>query len=491
MAHTDLRPLIASIRPALNGQGPLYELLANAIRDIIVRGEWLPATCLPSERALAKHLQLSRTTVVLAYTNLRQSGHIESRHGSGTWVRRIGKSNWPSPQEQTVSSTFRRNVVFRSLLERTGDHVGFVAAHLAPLSCVEEAAREVAKQNLQDLIGRDGYFPMGLPALRQEVANHLSRQGLPTRENEILITSGAQQGISLLTSLLVARGETVITEDPTYIGAIDVFSAMGARVVAVPGAALTLDLDHLRTLLATRPRLLYIVPTYHNPTGGCLPDQSRREIACLCEELQVPVVEDLTLAGTGLEAESPPPIASYTKNAPILTMGSFSKLFWAGLRVGFLRGPEALITRIGRWKALADLGSPLYSQAIAVRLVAEWRTAEKMRRRELNPKLECLEKLLRTHLPGWTWKRPKGGLLLWVCMDHGDASELSLLAARQGVTIVPGSGNSPDHHFSNYIRFPFVADPQSMEEGISRLALAVNEYIPKPVTSQNSFDVIV
>jgi DNA-binding transcriptional MocR family regulator len=202
-------------------------------------------------------------------------------------------------------------------------------------------------------------------------------------------------------------------------------------------------------------------------------------------------VEDLTLAGTGLADDGPPPIASYTKHAPILTMGSFSKLFWAGLRVGFLRGPEALITRIGRWKALADLGSPLYSQAIAVRLVSEWRTAEKMRRRELIPKLDLLEKLLTTHLPGWTWKRPKGGLLLWVRMDRGDASELGLQAARHGVTIVPGSGNSPDHHFGNYIRFPFVADPKSMEDGIVRLAMATNEYQPKATTSHGSFDVIV
>jgi DNA-binding transcriptional MocR family regulator len=265
------------------GDGPLYQQLAQAITLAVERGDLLPGTRLPPERTLAETLKLSRTTVVQAFARLREAGTIESKHGSGTWVRRAGKTGWPSPQEHEVSSAFRRNVVFRSLIERSGDAISFVSAQLQALPEVDAAAKMVARKGAASLGHGEGYFPMGLPALRQAVAAHLERAGLPTREEQVLITNGAQQAISLVAGLLVARGETVVTEDPTYIGAIDVLVSAGARVLAVPGAAQDLDLDRLRALLAMRPRLLYLVPTYHNPTGGLMPEHARREVARLAE----------------------------------------------------------------------------------------------------------------------------------------------------------------------------------------------------------------
>jgi DNA-binding transcriptional MocR family regulator len=471
------------------GDGPMYQQLAQAITSAVERSDLLPGTRLPPERTLAGMLKLSRTTVVQAYARLREAGTIESRHGSGTWVRRTGKTAWPSPQEHDVSSAFRRNVVFRSLIERSGDAISFVSAQLPPLPDIDAAAKAVARQGAASLGQGQGYFPMGLPALRQAVAAHLGRTGLPTRDEQILITNGAQQAISLVAGLLVARGEAVVTEDPTYIGAIDVLVSAGARVLAVPGAAHDLDLDRLRALMAMRPRLLYVVPTYHNPTGGLMPERTRREIARLADELQVPVVEDNTLAEMGLGGEPPPPIAAFAKNAPILTLGSLSKLFWAGLRVGYIRGPEAWILRLGRFKALSDLGGPLVSQAIAALLLDQAQAAAKTRRREVTTKLELLTKLLGKHLPLWTWQQPEGGLLLWARMPAGDAEELTQIAARHGVTLVPGSANSPDHRFADHVRLPIVADAATMQEGIARLTRATQEYQPRPRATD--FDVIV
>ena len=272
-----------------HGQGPLYQQLAEAITLAVKRGDILPGTRLPPERTLAQTYKLSRTTIVQAYACLREAGTIESRHGSGTWVRRAGKTGWPSPQEHEVSSAFRRNVVFRSLVEHKGDAISFVSAQLPPLPEIDAAAKAVARRGVADLGQGEGYFPMGLPALRHAVAAYLARSGVPTREEQVLITSGAQQAISLIAGLLVARGESVVTEDPTYIGAIDVLASAGARVLALPGAAEGLDLDRLRSLLAMRPRLLYLVPTYHNPTGGLMPERFRREVARIAEELQVPL----------------------------------------------------------------------------------------------------------------------------------------------------------------------------------------------------------
>jgi DNA-binding transcriptional MocR family regulator len=172
-----------------------------------------------------------------------------------------------------------------------------------------------------------------------------------------------------------------------------------------------------------------------------------------------------------------------------LTLGSLSKLFWAGLRVGYIRGPEAWIVRLGRFKALSDLGGPLVSQAIAALLLDQAEAAAQTRHREVTTKLDLLTKLIGKHLPAWTWEKPEGGLLLWARMPAGDAEELAQIAARHGVTLVPGSANSPDHRFADYVRLPIVADAATMREGIARLARAAQEYQPRPRAI--GFDVIV
>lgn len=481
--------LIRALGDFPRGDGPLYQQLADAIAAAVERGDLLPGTRLPPERSLADAFRLSRTTVVQAYARLREAGTIESRHGSGTWVRRSGKIGWPSQQEHEVSTAFRRNVVFRSLIERSGDTVSFVSAQLAPVPEVDAAIEATARKGAAPLGNGEGYFPMGLPALRQAVAAHLEREGLPTREEEVLITNGAQQAISLIAGLLVGRGETVVTEDPTYIGAIDVFGSAGARVLAVPGAADSIDLDRLRALLAMRPRLLYLVPTFHNPTGALMPEDTRREIARLGQELQVPVVEDNAVSGIAFGRRPPPPIAAFAPGAPILTIGSLSKLFWTGLRLGFIRGPEAWIARLGRFKALSDLGGPLLSQAVAVALLDHVPAVERTRRRELGERLKLLTDLIKQHLPGWTFRKPDGGLLLWVRLPGGSAEELAQVAQRHGVALVAGSANSPDHRFADHLRLPIVADPEVMAEGIARLARAAAEYQPRPRAT--GFDVVV
>jgi DNA-binding transcriptional MocR family regulator len=390
-----------------------------------------------------------------------------------------------------VTSAFRRNVVFRSMLEHAHDTIGLVSAYLPPLPAVQEAARLLARQPLAALAAEPGYSPMGMPALRKAVADSLSRADLPTVAEQVLITSGAQQAISLVAGLLVPRGETVAVEDPTYIGAIDVFSAAGARLVPLPSDSDGVDVDRLRPMLETRPRLLYLVPSFHNPTGALMPERSRRTIARLAAEFQIPVVEDNALAGLGLGPALPPPIAAFAKNAPILTIGSPSKLFWSGLRVGWIRGPEALIARLGRWKALADLGSPIFTQEMAVHLLAEESAAEMLRRRESSARLDLLVALLKQHLPDWSWRPPDGGLLLWAHMPSGDANVLAPIAQRYGVAIVAGSANSPDHRFADRVRLPIVADAAIMTEAMARLGRAWQEYRPLPRRAGGRLDVIV
>jgi DNA-binding transcriptional MocR family regulator len=192
-----------------------------------------------------------------------------------------------------------------------------------------------------------------------------------------------------------------------------------------------------------------------------------------------------------LVRDSPPPVAVFAKDAPVLTIGSLSKLFWSGLRLGWIRGPRDLIARLSRWKALADLGSPWHTQAMAVHLLAETASAEKARRRESSARLTLLTDLLHQHLPTWTWRKPDGGLLLWARLPAGDANQLAQVARRHGVAIVPGSANSPEHRFADYVRLPFVADAATMKEGVVRLARAWQEYQKSLGQGGGRFEVIV
>jgi DNA-binding transcriptional MocR family regulator len=458
------------------GGGPLYRRLATALRKSIERAEIGSGEQLPPERTLADELAVSRTTVVSAYAALRDEGWVESRQGSGTYASRRGSAGAPSTQEREIVGAFRRNTVFRGMLESAGSAFEFLGAYLNAAPEVEAAARAVLGEGAGRLCQSHGYLPFGLPALRRAIAAYLGEHGLATTEDQVLVTNGTQQAIGLSAALFVERGEPVAIEDPTYLGAIDTYTAAGARLVPVPVGSEGVDVVRLRDSIGRGARMAYLVPTFQNPTGTVMSETARRAVARLAEQTQVPVVEDHALADLSAGTNVPPPIAAYARNAPILTVGSLSKLFWGGLRVGWARGPAALIERLARFKAVADLGSPVVNQAIGAAVMGQIESVRRARRREIARKRDGLIALLREQLPGWSWRQPEGGLLLWVRLPHGDANELAPLALRHGVAIVPGSVNSPDRHFADHVRLPYVEEPEAMERGVRLLAEAWREY---------------
>jgi DNA-binding transcriptional MocR family regulator len=459
-----------------SGSGPLYLRLATALRVAIERAEIASGERLPPERVLAEDLEVSRTTVVSAYAALRDDGWVESRQGSGTYASRRGLASAPSKQEREVVGAFRRNTVFRGMLENACATFQFLGAHLDAAPEVEEATRAALAGETGPLCASHGYLPLGLPVLRRALAQYLTDSGLPSSEDQILVTNGTQQAIGLTAALFVERGEPIAVEDPTYLGAIDSYTAAGARLIGVPVGAEGVDVALLRDAVARGARMVYLVPSFQNPTGTVLSEPARRAIARLAEQTQVPIVEDHALADLSARVETPRPIAAFAPGAPILTVGSLSKLFWGGLRVGFARGPAALIDRLARFKAMADLGCPVLNQAVGALVLAKVDDVRCSRRSEIARKRDGLTALLRQHLPSWSWRQPEGGLLLWARLPRGDANDLAPVALRHGVAIVPGSVNSPDRGFADHVRLPFVEEPEAMKRGVELLAEAWREY---------------
>lgn len=451
--------------PWSHGAGPLFRRFARAVAAAIERGALADGARLPSERAVAEAFAIGRGTAVAAYDVLVADGLVERRQGSGTYVRVSDQPPLPPGRE---GSALVHRLVERS--DPTYELVDLSISVLRDASGLPPAA--LASEDLLSVVPDTGYSPWGLPSLRRAVAAHVTAWGLPTDERQVVITTGAQQAISAAAACWVRPGDTVVVDDPTYPGALAAFLQAGARVVGVPVDHHGVRPDALAAALAARPALVYVQSTVHSPTGTVLAAARRARIAALVAAHRVPLVEDLALADLAW-VEAPPPIAAHAPQAPIAVVGSFSKLLWGGLRLGFVRAPEPLALRFARVKATQDLGTPAVSQLLAERLLAAVPVSELRRRRveELRRRHDVLAGALARALPTWSWREPQGGLSLWV--DIGRPSEaFAQHALRYRVAVATPAALSPGHAHDHRIRLSFAAPPDELEEGVARLAAA-------------------
>lgn len=458
------------------GDGPLYRRLAAALTTAIERQELLPGTKLPPERVLAGHLAVARTTVSGAYELLARQGLVHRHQGRGTHVTG-GEGTRVDAWAADLTTSLQRNIIFRRLGEGAPGAIELLSSSAPPGPRIREALSAAAHEmDTEELFGGNGYFPLGYPPLRRAIAAHMTARGLTTAEEEILVTSGAQQAVSLLASYYAGPGAMVVVEDPTFPGALDAFRAAGSRILSVPVCDASASIEIIASTISANPvRAIYVMPAFHNPTGAMMPESAQRELARLARASGVSVIEDNTLAELALGSQ-PLPLAAYGRRAPIITIGSLSKLFWAGLRVGWIRAQRPVIAQLGQLKAVADLGTSLFTQAIAANLLADAERIRELRCRELAERLAFLEELLRHTLPDWAWRRPDGGPSVWVRLPVGSAIELAQLASRRGVLIAPGSLMSATGGFAEFIRLPFDYEPAMLEEAIRRLAAAWREY---------------
>ena len=448
--------------------GALHARLARGMKDAIRQGNLLPGTKLPSERALAKALAVSRTTVLTAYNELRASGWLESRAGSGTWVNRTSAIK---ARAQTRANLLSRSPLLSLLSAEGSGAIDFGVATPIPLTALPEGAFELPEEQYRLIMQERDYMPLGFPVLRERLAARYSKLGLKTNAEQILVTTGAQQAITLITALCVQRGDPVLVEDPTFFGALEAFRFAGARLASLPVSVDHIAVHSLRNRIRTvGPRLLYVTPTFQNPTGATMNDSSRRNLAELISEFEIPTIEDETLAEMVLEGSRSRPVAAFGGGENIFTIGSLSKMFCAGLRVGWIRGSKAQIARLARIKSTTDLGSALLTQAIGAQLLTYLDEAVKLRREELLPKRDLVEKHLANQMPDWSFARPSGGLCFWAKLPCRDTAAFTQIALRRRLAIAHGNLFSASDSCSEYVRIPFLLDPESLEAGMEQLS---------------------
>jgi DNA-binding transcriptional MocR family regulator len=451
-----------------HGRGSVYRQLADALKGAVTAGDLLPGRRLPAERRLALELAVSRSTVLAAFDLLKREGWLHSQQGSGTWLSRPDSQSQPPP-DQGAARSLRANAFLRP---GEPGPIDLATAALPAHPLVGEVIAAMRAETIQPLLDGHGYAPTGLLELRERIAESFTAAGAPTGTDEVLVTTGTQQGLALAAVLAVRPGDVALVENPTSPGVLDALRAAGADIRAVPVGPLGARTDTLEELMTRlSPRLVILVPTFHTPTAAVMPAGARRRLAALAERLQILVVEDLSHADIVLGEAPPPPLARYA-TGHVLSLGSMSKLFWGGLRVGWVRGPAHLIARLSRRKATADLGTPLLSQHVAARLFERRDEVAEARRTLLIPRLDHLEELLRRELPSWTWTRPAGGLSAWIELPEGNATTFAQVAQRHGVSVVAGPLLSADEGHQRHLRITYAAGLAAIAEGVDRLAAA-------------------
>jgi DNA-binding transcriptional MocR family regulator len=363
---------------------------------------------------------------------------------------------------------------------------------LPALASVWDAAKSIRAEELEEIGRGYGYEPAGSEVLREAVAASFTNRGLPTHAEEVLVTNGALQGIWLVASLYIRPGDRVVVEDPTCPMVLSSLRTARARLLPMPVDTRGVDPERVEEAFArASPNLAYVTPAFHNPTGAMMDGPRRERLGLLASRFQIPLIEDLTVEDIALEGARSSPIAAFAPDAPILSVGSLSKLFWAGLRMGWVRGPAPIIARLARLKAAQDLGSPLFSQMHAARLLSLTEKARSERRGQLVPRLDCLTDMLSERLPDWVWRRPRGGLSVWVRLPAGDARIFAQVVQRRGIFIVPGTAFSVSERHEEYLRVPFVSEPSTLVAGIEQLARAWYAWQPRSAAVCTSSSVVV
>jgi DNA-binding transcriptional MocR family regulator len=452
--------LLGGWQPLPGHRTPDYAALAGSVRGLLVDGRLPLGVRLPAERELADALRISRTTVSAAYRMLRESGHLTSRRGAGSWTAlpngyRVATSGlWAPTDEPEV--------------------IDLVHAAL-PAPPQLAAAAQAAAGELARFAGGIGYYPVGIDELREVVAAQYTRRGLPTVAEQIMITNGAGHALDLILRLLAPPGSRVLVESPTYPNSLAACTARGARIVThgldpVTGWDEELLLDALRH---TRARLAFLITEFHNPTGHLMPARLRERLAATARAAGVDVVVDESFVDLPLSGvELPPPVAAFDRHARVLSIGGMSKPYWGGLRVGWVRAAAPVVQRLAAVRVGVDLASPVLDQLVAVQLLAQADDIVPARRADLRSRRDALVGALREELPQWRCRTPDGGLSLWAELDAPVASALARAAEELGVRVAPGPRFGADGTMERFLRLPYTLPGADLVEAVHRLAAA-------------------
>lgn len=469
-------------KPDRESKKPVYQQIAEYLEMRIRYCEFPAGSKLPSERKLADELHVNRSTVVKAYEELRAAGLVESIVGFGTKV--VGDKwgyapkhapNWRMYEE---SGTFLPNMPsirrIREEIRKNPDMIDFASGELSADLFPNHIFQKVWREHpFEGYLGYDD--PQGYVGLRETLVTFLREyHHINATTDSILITSGSQQSLFLITQCLLRPGDAVAIEDPSYCYSLPMFQSAGLRIFPLPVSRDGIDPEDILTLHRQhRIKMIFLNPNYQNPTGTVLQGKRREQILDITAELGIPIVEDDPFSLTDFDGNPPSPLKTFDTTGNVIYIGSLSKIAASGFRIGWMTAPQSVIHRLADARQQMDFGLSVIPQWIAAQFLG-MRTyfdehIQDLRQgllKKRNLLIHALEEKLVGQLE---YAVPQGGLNLWCKMNRSiNEHELLEKAIQRGVVFVPGGvyGASP-----NYVRFSYARPKEdTIHEGISIFA---------------------
>lgn len=474
-------------KPDKKSRMPIYKQIINYIKEKISNGDWSVGDKLPTQRELSEVFGVNRSTIIQALDELKAEGLIKGNGSKGTiiinntWsvLTSIPPPNW---QDYIESGIHRPNLTtiqaintleFQKGIIRLG--TGELSPDIFPKAMMGKILGRMSKK-----ICSLGYEePKGSLYLRRILSEYLKKYGINATPSSILIVSGSLQALQLISLGILHHGSTILTEKPSYLKSLHIFQSAGMNLKGIRmDSNGVIPKEIKKSKSSKNTTLLYTIPTFHNPTGIVMPDKRRKEILNMCEEERLPIIEDDAYRELWLDEEPPRPIKSRDKNGIVLYLGTTSKTLAAGLRLGWLIGPEPVIDRLGDIKMQTDYGSSSLSQWA----VAEWISSglydeylEKVRN-ELKVRRKIALTLLKNKFSDIaTWNEPKGGFYVWTKLTKKiPMNRLFSMALEEGILINPGSIYDFSKNQSIRISYSY-ASPEDLEQGLKKLSKLIRK----------------
>jgi GntR family transcriptional regulator, regulator for abcA and norABC len=468
-------------KPDLESNEPVFRQIIRYFEERIISGELSPGQSMPSERSLAEDLKVNRSTVSMAYDELRSTGLIRSERGKGTQVSEdlwgVIPSRIPNWNLYSSKGAFLPALPLDLRVREASnmpDIINLARSELSPdLFPVSALHQLLRKMEITIPLGYSD--PRGARQLRETLVKHLGEQhGIHVDSDQILITTGAQQSLHLITQCLLAPGDSIALEGPSYAYSLSLFTSAGLRLFQIPMDENGLQPEELVTLYHRhKVRMVFVNPTYQNPTGTTLTIERRRRLLEICSELRLPIVEDDAYSALTLDDTVKPPsplVSMKDGHRNVIYLGSMSKTVAPGMRIGWVVGPRSVIERLADAKEQMDLGTSAVSQQLARDFIesGEWTNNLKNLQTTLSARRDCMIRALEGLVDkNVTWTVPLGGYHVWCRTNRGVRdSEILELGIRNKVLFVPGGLYGAER---GYVKFSFArATTEEIEEGIHR-----------------------
>jgi len=480
-----MKKVIVDWVPDKGSKEPIYQQIVDYISKKISNGDWAIGYYLPSERMLANKFEVNRSTISAALDILKSYGLIDGKGGKGTviasntWSLMISSSeaNWGN---YVKSGYFKENLPTIQEINSMEFKEGVVrlgTGELSPQLYPSKMMKDIFEKLSQTITSLNYLEPLGLLELREILSERLNKKGIQCKPSNILITSGSLQALQLISVSILKQGLSVYTEAPSYIKSLQVFQSAGMRLIGV-----NMDREGIQYWKIAREKkvkedaILYIIPSFHNPTGIVMSAERRSELFKFCIDNRLPVIEDDAYGDIWLEEEPPKPLKSLDEHGMIIYLGTISKVLAPGLRIGWIVSSESIVNRLGDVKMQTDYGASSVSQWILKEILSNEYYEQYLK--EMQIELKSRRDLMILALDKYfkelaVWEIPKGGFYIWLILKQNVSMEkLFQTALKQEILLNPGGIYDFKKNSALRLSYSYI-DKKDIMDNIKKLSDAV------------------